>query len=110
MEFLSFTTAGLGLLGLIAFVFVYSRGSVARETITLQEQNRRALEDRVKILEDSDQEKTRRIAELEGEVRTLKTIPLSKLAKSYETMAQILRGVGDTQDKMLTIMESLVNR
>lgn len=99
-----------GLVGIVTLIMAYFKSNLAKETIEIHEKNRRALEDRVQILEDSDASKTKKIAELEGEVKTLKDIPLGKLAKNYETMANTLKTVSDTQSKMLELMTAAIKK
>lgn len=100
----------VGVAGFLAFVLAYFKSGLAKQTIAIHEQNRQALEDRVKILEESDNAKTKKISELEGEVKTLKDIPLGKLANNYETMAKTLSTVSDTQKKMLDVMTAAINK
>lgn len=94
----------VGIAGFVAFLLVYGRGSVARETIALHEKNQKALEDRVKLLEESDAAKSKQIGELNGQIHTLKTLPLEKLANSYATMASTLEAMGATQSKLLELL------
>ncbi len=94
----------LGLAGIISFTIVYSKGTVAKDTIRLQEKNIKALGERVSILEDNDVFKTKKIGELEGEVKTLKTLPLEQLGKSYAEMATTIAAIGETQHKIMELL------
>ncbi len=79
--------ATLFLIGAASFTAAYFRAGMAKDTIKIQQSNNGALSEKIRLLEDSDKQKTRQIAELQGEVKTLKTVPLERIEQSLDALA-----------------------
>lgn len=92
------------LLGALAAIWAYFRTKLGASTNDILEKNNDALVKRVEILEESDATKTTKIAALEGEIRTLKTLPLAELADSYKAMARAHTEMVATQKKIIDLL------
>jgi hypothetical protein len=87
----------IGFIALVAggSLFVFSR--IPKQTIKNYKDYSGSLEKRLGDLEDSDKDKTRQIATLEGQVSVLKTIPLKEIS---ETLISISRAVAAFTDHL----------
>ena len=101
IEFLTFVFGGAGILGA---AFVVIRSASLKQTLSISHANAIEQDRRIRILEEAHAENTKKIGELEGQIHTLKTLPLEKLANSYATMAETIKSMGETQNKLLELM------
>lgn len=77
-----------GAAGAIALFWAGFRGNLSSDTIKLMKENKQAQDDAIKRLEDTTTTQTGQIAELNGQVKMLKDIPLTQIAKSLEVVSQ----------------------
>lgn len=76
-----------GGLGALALFWSGFRGNLNNDTIKLMKENKQAADDAIKRLEDDASDKTKQIANLSGQIQTLKDIPLAQIAKSLEVVS-----------------------
>lgn len=76
------------IIGAFATTRAFTKNSIGKETIGLMQQNKKAQDDAIFRLEQSDTEKTKQISHLTGQVDLLKDIPLQKISASMEKLAQ----------------------
>lgn len=77
-----------GAVGAFALFWAGFRGNLSSDTIKLMKENKQAQDDAIKRLEDTTTTQTGQIAELNGQVKMLKDIPLTQIAKSLEVVMQ----------------------
>jgi thioesterase domain-containing protein len=83
--------------GAVAFALFWStfRGNLSNDTIKLMKENKTAQNDAIKRLEDTTTVQTAQIAELTGQVKMLKDIPLAQIAKSLEVVSSTHKDMQD---------------
>lgn len=77
-----------GGVGAAALFWAGFRGHLSSDTIKLMKENKQAQDDAIKRLEDTSGTQATQIAELNGQIKMLKDIPLSQIAKSLEVVSQ----------------------
>ena len=78
----------LGVIGAATYLVVFGRNNLGKQTISLMEQNKKAQDDAIFILQESDKKSKQQISNLAGHVQVLKDVPLASIAKSLETIMQ----------------------
>lgn len=78
----------VAIVGVFASIYVFLRTRIAKETLNLMETNKKAQDDRIRILEESDQHKANQISTLSGQVDVLKTLPLKQIAESMGSLSK----------------------
>lgn len=77
----------VAIVAVVAFMWVYGRGKLSKETLDLMQVNKKAQDDAIKRLQDNDNDKSTKIAHLTGQVDLLKDIPLRSISKSLEMLS-----------------------
>lgn len=75
-------------IGVIVTIWTYGRSKLSKETFELMQRNKKAQDDAIKLLQDSDTQKTEKIAHLTGQVDLLKDIPLQKISESMASLSK----------------------
>lgn len=76
----------------VALFWVTLRGNLGSDTVKLLKENKAAQDAAIKRLEDDAKVKSDQIANLNGQIQTLKEIPLGQIAKSLEAVTQLSVG------------------
>ena len=107
------TIAGAAIIGFVIANLL--RGDIAKRTQLVMEQNRSALEEKIKILQEAHDENIKRIGdledsrdELEHEIKIIKQIPLQELASNYKLISEHLTAIFETQNKILSTQNVLL--
>lgn len=95
---------GFAALAVGAIAYIFSR--IPKQTIQNYKAYAESQEKRLKDLEDSDKEKTSKIATLEGRVEILQTIPLGDIAKAIKeivnTQKEIIELIHTNTEAIIT--------
>lgn len=106
MGILNIALTILGIAGLIAGAIVVVKAAMSKETISQQKEligtlkdGKQEQADQIKDLQDKHLESTKAIAGMQGQIDTLKTIPLQEIARD-------LKDVVTTQHEILKLVKS----
>ena len=91
----------IGIIGVLAFILAYLKGSTAKNTIDIQNQNIQALFDKQKIQENEIQDLKLHNAKLQGEVDTFKSVPLVQIAKNQADTTKLIKVIADNQQLIM---------
>lgn len=102
---------GIGILGMVGGAFSFIRYSNYKATVQLQNDNIKALQDKVGILEDqlnmsrsANIEATKSISNLEGKLEAYKDIPLHDIKESLSSLADSNKEILSTLKKSVSIV------
>jgi cell division protein FtsB len=86
-EILSWAAGIIAVTGVVTLFMASFKGNLSQDTIKLLQDNRGAQDAAIKRLEEADKEKTEQISNLNGQIQTLKDVPLAQIAKSMEMVS-----------------------
>lgn len=92
----------LGLVGIIAGIYVYFRFRVTSETIKLYQANQAAFEARITELERQHTENQVQIARLTSELNIVKALPLNEISVNLGKMVETQNTILTTQSAILS--------
>lgn len=103
---------GLGVLSLVASSVIVIRSQIPKQTILNLSQLNDVYEKRIKALEDQRTEDARTqienvkaIADLQGQVKVYKELPLQELATAMQEISRVNQKIAESNEKILKTLE-----
>lgn len=93
-----------------ASTYAYFRSKLGTDTIRLLQENKQAQGDRIKILEEDSELKSKQIAHLGGQIDVLKTVPLQRIDKNLtengKRLSELTKEISSSSQKILDKLEN----